>query len=714
MPEVTLDGSHVWMTVPEGSVAAEAKSLGYAHLRGGRLRYGVESAPQVVAFADKHGYQVDPRARTRAAEIQASPDVNIVGKVIHVLHDKSKHLPNLVDAIPTAVHRTSKSHNYWSVPLPESAKVVAWADEHGLVVSAAVREDAGTRWMTELQAFNFSSAVESVEAPEISGLTSALEPIQIPPIVALQQTGKLLLADVPGLGKTLETLAAARIKGRERKRLVIICPSNLAPTWAAEMSKHFEGDCFSPLVATGREPKQIPEGVDTVVVGWAVIDAWEAELATWKPDGLIVDEGQYAKGGKKRTRVVDKPKRNARGQLVYAKEEQSLGGSARATGALDLAKAVRGRKDTMVVVTTGTPMVNRPLELLALLEILGIDHVFGGPVAYKNRYCGPKEVEVPGRWGGKKVEYKGATHLRELNTRLRSSGFYMRRTKEDWVASGRLKRKIVDGVFFYDRAARRRPVILNAPDHALIEYREAEQAQAEYFVGYAREVAAKSGIGMQSQAMAAKVAAKGASELTRIGELRQIAARIKMPAIMSRVQDLIDAGEKVVIAAHHKDIVDAYADRFGGLKIQGGMSPAKVEEQKLLFNSTPVTEYPVIVLSVEACKAGHTLCLQEDFGVGPACANMIFAEQIWVAGDEEQVQDRIWRFGQPREVHIQNVLLAGTVDMVVYQVRENKRRNLDAAIDGIGKAGESAAERSGAGQVAVGLFQMASSGGGAR
>jgi SNF2 family DNA or RNA helicase len=354
-------------------------------------------------------------------------------------------------------------------------------------------------------------------------------------------------------------------------------------------------------------------------------------------------------------------------------------------------------------------MVNRPLELLALIELLGIENVFGGSVSYKNHFCDPKEVRVShGRgFNGTKIEYKGATNLRELNTRLRTSGFYMRRTKESWIEAGSLKKKYVDGAYFYDKTAKRRPKILRLSADAMAEYNEAKHRQTEFFSAYAQELMrGNARIQYGSQAMNRKIAAKGSSELNRIGELRQLAAKAKIPSVLARARGLIAEGEKVVIAAHHKDVVDAYAEALGGLKIQGGMSPKKIEEQKLLFNSRPIEEYPAIILSAEACKAGHTLCLQEQLGAGPACRHMIFAEQIWVPGDEEQIQDRIWRFGQPREVFIENALLEGTFDMDIYYIRENKRQNINVAIDAAEETSTGDPEKSGAGHLALKLFQQ--------
>lgn len=710
MSQALLDGQHVVLNIDmRGPLGHEAKTLGYSTYRNGELRFGVESSPAIVSFADRNGVAVDPKLRVKATKVAAEPDVFIVRGGIQVTHDKAKHLPNLTDTVPIAVHRDNKkSRNYWTAPLSESARITAWADKLGLNVSDAVREDARTRWIKELEAFNLSSALTAAETPVVTGLVSTLQPIQVPPILMLHKSRIMLCADVPGLGKSLETLAAARVSGAESKRLVIVCPSGLTANWLAEMSTHFTFGTFTPWLAETRTPGDIPEDVDVVVIGWAVLDAWVDTLAQWKPDFLAVDEGHYAKSGKIQTKKEERATKNEDGQTVFIKTDVKVGGSSRASAVLEMAKATLALNG-LIIVLTGTPMVNRPLELLALIELLGIEDVFGGPVSFKNRFCGPKEVQVPhGRgFNGTTVEYKGATNLRELNTRLRTSGFYMRRTKESWVEAGLLKKKYVDGADFYDKSARRRPTTLRLSPAEMAEYNEARDRQAQYFTDFAQDlVRGNSRIQYGSQAMYRKIAAKGSSELNRIGELRQLAAKAKIPSVLARAQGLIARGEKVVIAAHHKDVVDAYADALGGLKIQGGMTPKRIEEQKLLFNSRPIEEFPAIILSAEACKAGHTLCLQEQMGAGPACRYMIFAEQIWVPGDEEQIQDRIWRFGQPREVFIENALLADTFDMDIYYVRENKRRNIDVAIDAAEEGVGGDPEKSGAGQLALKLFNQ--------
>lgn len=335
----------------------------------------------------------------------------------------------------------------------------------------------------------------------------------------------------------------------------------------------------------------------------------------------------------------------------------------------------------MVLALTGTPIVNRPLELLPLLDALGVLHLFGGATAFKNRWCGPKKISIGA--GRTTTQYTGASNLLELNNRLVLSGHYIRRTKEHLVDKGVMQRKIVDGAYAYDRTATPMPWRIHMKPAEAAEYREAEGETKTFLQDRAKEIAHELGASWTSDRVRRKMAGESNKHLAKITELRQVAGLLKVPYILGVVDAAIDRGEKVVIAAHHKDVVSAYSDHYTGLRIRGEMGVKAIEEAKRLFNETPVDEHPVLVLSIEAGKTGHTLCKQTLHGVGKACALMMLAEQMWTPGDEAQVQDRIWRIGQDREVTITNALLAGTIDEQIYDQRAKKKRTIDAAIDAI-------------------------------
>lgn len=635
--------------------------------------------------------------------------------------------PDLKKRIPVAVlPKATKAGHYWKVPHPDAMKVCDYATENGLSVDPAVRTYADGQWERELDAMTQSNATElpaGVQPEKIVGMKAKLLPTQevavhMATTAWLLNPGNptraghraLLVADEPGLGKSLLSLASLRVKDEESAKTVIVCPTSLTANWHAEMLTHFELGAFTPWIATGQSPTYPPGEVDTIVIGWEILSFWADTLVRWGPDALVVDEGHYAKSGKQTKRKVQEPVIDEEtGQPVYEKNgqvkmqevEKVLGGSARATAALELAATVEKRHG-LILALTGTPIVNRPLELAPLLELTGILRLWGGKTPYQMRHCGPKMKSI-GR-GRKAMDFTGASNLLELNVRLRSSGHYVRRTKQVLIDAGIMKAKYVDKVFTFDYTTRPRPWIIRATEEEMRDYRACADENATFFQGRAQEIAHELRVGVNSQQVRQKVEAEGSSSkhLQRIIQLRQEAAKVKVPYIIAQANALIEKGEKVVICAHHKEIVDAYADAFTGLKIQGAMGTKAIEEAKRLFNETPVTEHPVLVLSVEAGKTGHTLCKQALHGVGPACAYMIFAEQIWTPGDEAQAQDRIWRIGQDREVRISNAVLADTFDEDMFWQRAKKRRVVNAAIDAVAEPEEvndSNSEKNGARQI---------------
>ena len=622
---------------------------------------------------------------------------------------------------------TKTMERHWSCPVTDAPKVVEWADSIGATVAPSVRSYAESLWERELDAAALASSAQAPygKFPTVRGLTS--KPYGTQTVVPLMMDRcwtqypdqksrhrALLVADDPGLGKTLEALMSLRVEGLESARAVIVCPSGLTDNWMHEIGEGFESGTFTPWVATSETPSSVPDGVDTVVVGWAVLVHWAETLAAWAPDALVLDEGQFAKAGaqrvrKTKTRVAKRDKdgrliRDPQGNVISAvvTEEKVTGGSAQSTGATILGKAV-AKKGGLILVLTGTPIVNRPVELWPLVEIMGVMYVFGGGPSFKERYCGPKTVSR-GRGKTPVRTYLGASNLTELNTRLVASGHYVRRTKQTLVEQGVLKKKYVDGAYIYDPGASPSPWVISATSEEMQAYQAAKRGVQSFFLELAQEEAAKARIPLSGPRLQEVVRTGAARHLREINNLRKAAAAIKVPYVIERARELNARGERVVIAAHLRDVVDAYAKAFSGLKIQGGMSVKDVERAKHLFNTSTVEEHPVIVLSVEAGKTGHTLCKQAMSGVGPSCAHMILAEQIWVPGDEIQTQDRIWRIGQEREVYVSNALLGGSIDGHIYATRQEKAAHMRESLGGTPPPAtaqeEKKAERDGAGRIA--------------
>jgi SNF2 family DNA or RNA helicase len=284
---------------------------------------------------------------------------------------------------------------------------------------------------------------------------------------------------------------------------------------------------------------------------------------------------------------------------------------------------------------TGTPVMNRPNELIAQLTAMGRLDDLGGFWHFANRYCGYE----PGRG------MMGAHNLAELNDLLRQTCF-IRRLKADVLKELPAKTSALV------------PMAIDNED----DYRYAESD----LIGWLHEQGDFEGAD----------AATRAEHLVRIERLKQLAADGKMGAVCEWIDSFLESGEKLVVFAHHVHIVNALADRYSAPRISGAVSEKERDAAIQAFQNDPQTR--LIVCNIQAGGVGITLT---------AASNVAFVELAWTPAAHEQAVDRTHRIGQ-RDVVIAWYLLAnGTIDDDIYALIESKRVVVNAATDG-GTAGE--------------------------
>jgi SWI/SNF-related matrix-associated actin-dependent regulator 1 of chromatin subfamily A len=146
-----------------------------------------------------------------------------------------------------------------------------------------------------------------------------------------------------------------------------------------------------------------------------------------------------------------------------------------------------------------------------------------------------------------------------------------------------------------------------------------------------------------------------------------------MESVYEWIDQKIGAGEKVVVAAHHREVVDAIANHYCGLKIQGGMNVEDIQEAKLKFQTGSIDEAPIISLSIQAAKTGHTLTAAQE---------VLFVELPWSPADVDQTYSRCHRLGQKGSVMATYILASGTIDEEIYDLIASKRAVVNAATEG--------------------------------
>lgn len=268
---------------------------------------------------------------------------------------------------------------------------------------------------------------------------------------------------------------------------------------------------------------------------------------------------------------------------------------------------------------TGTPVVNNNTDLIQQLNILDRLEDFGGYKKFVARYCdGPKQ----------------SSNMKELNYRLWTSCFF-RREKSKVLTQ--LPDKMRQYITCY---------ITNRK-----EYDDAERNLIQYLREYKNASDDRVSRALRGEMM------------VRIGILKQIAAKGKVKAVSDFIHDVIDGGEKLIMFAFLKDVVDALKEEFpDAVTVTGSDNIAQKQHAVDSFQNNP--DCKLIILNYRSGGTGLTLTAASRVG---------FIEFPWTYSDCEQAEDRAHRNGQKNAVNCYYFLGDNTIDRYMYNVIQTKK-----------------------------------------
>lgn len=501
----------------------------------------------------------------------------------------------------------------WSVPLTSGGACCAWADAAGIAVDEDVRTIAAQQ---QEAAEALAAASRSTDAEvEVAPLAFPLRPFQRAGVAYALRARRTFVADDMGLGKTVQAIAA--VETAQSWPAIVVCPASLKQNWANEIAMWTSNQRSTHLVE-GTTPQPLPEA-DYVVVNYDILDARVEDLLAVEANTLVLDESQAVKSAK----------------------------AQRTKAAKRLAKAIP--HTGMVLCLTGTPVLNRPSELIEQLRVLGRLEALGGWHHFATRYCRGHQ----GRFGW---DLSGASHTDELHDALRSLCM-VRRTKADVMPE--LPPVQVS------------KVVLPLSAEGAAEYRSAENDVIAYLMKRAAQIAAEIGEDPRSAAVVARIKAEAAEHLVRINALRQIGARAKLPAVLDWTKSFLESGEPLIIFAWHQEVQHALVEALDAVHILGGEPLSDIEDAKARFQAR---EVQTIVCSIQAAKEGHTLT---------AASNVVFVEEAWTPAAIAQCTARAYgRLSDAHGVVAWHLLGMGTIDAEIAAMVAQKAAVVDAVTDG--------------------------------
>lgn len=442
-----------------------------------------------------------------------------------------------------------------------------------------------------------------------------------------------ILADEMGLGKTRQAIVAL---GQASDHLnVIVCPATLKDNWEKEIRMVFPED---DVLVSGKTVSAVAlRKLEHHDPAWLIINyeqqgKWIGELLKRKYC-LVGDEAHYIKGSSARTKYF----------LMLAEHAKR------------------------VYLLTGTPILNRPIELYNLLR--AVKHPLGqhgGKGRYAERYCGARAMASvvdkeknfshfivhrsqshafrynPRRYVVRYfTDMRGATNLEEL------------RKKIDPVFLRRMKEEVLD---LPEKIETRVDVVLGRKD------RKRYDSAFDDYVKFLRENP------MEGKNINNILLAK---HLVELQKLKQVCSEAKIGRVVEDVENALEQDEPAVIFTQYRATLSAFAKHWPLAVTIDGETP--IHKRQAIVDAFQAGKAKVFVGNVKAAGVGITLT---------AASNVYFADLDWTPAVHDQAADRCHRIGQTGTVNVRYYVAKDTLEEDIMEMLASKREVIRRVLSG--------------------------------
>lgn len=500
-----------------------------------------------------------------------------------------------------------KQTGAWLIPATNKCK--AELDQ----LTYYVRHFEPVQWGTVAQSQTEEDvAFQIPEMPELDGdhgLKVQPYPYQLQGIARGLQLKRFINGDDMGLGKTLESIAT--INKADAFPCLVICPNVVKINWQREWHK------FTDKKA--------------MVLTDSVRDSWPFFWQTGMNQVFIVNYESLRKYFVRRITKAEKwtlkdvEFHNTIKLFKSVIIDESHKVKSTATQQTKFCKGIASGKE-YIILLTGTPVVNKPKDLVAQLGIMDRMIDMGGWKGFMLRYCsGPNQ----------------ASNLKELNYKLWQHCFFRREKSKVLTQLPDKVRQIVSCE------------ITNRK-----EYMDAERDLIDYLKRYKEADDEKIQKSLKGEVM------------VRIGILKDITARGKLKEVIDFVKDFRENGKKIILFCNLHEIVDRLLAAFPSAVCVTGRQDMQEKQASVdAFQKNPKTD--VIICSIKAASAGITLT---------AASDVAFIELPWTYADCDQAESRAHRIGQKDSVNCYYLLGRRTIDQKLYRIIEEKKHISNAVL----------------------------------
>lgn len=602
-----------------------------------------------------------------------------------------------------------------AVRIRDLPRLVEWVESARPVVSA--HPDLRAFCAAETAAQATLDAAAEAKVGSIAGRVLMTHQVDAARHIARNRGATLL--DPPGMGKTLTGLAGVQAKGSWP--LLVVCPPALVTDpWllaCQDMIAYdstladFEIYTWPPTPSSRRYDK--PLSHEIIIISAGSLATARAKGWLPQPGSVIIDE---AHGIKNRRSNVSAAVRSTCEQVP---------------------------DDGVVLAMTGTPIVNHPGDVEALLEVTGRMGEFPtrgrrilsqgkGSDLWQGSVTGEEDVRREqiglfheGLFDGdnpialrrKRSETLNLPPMKHTVTTLQPDESFKAsysRLLHAVLGSSRAgagskfaeafddeeERILEDAVYAEPLgkslaalgAVLRAPNVVDEDDEDAVEEDEPDLGVAgdilDAAIAAPTEEERQEALGVLTRALSARAFPLGtgadtSSRMTIISVIRKAVAALKTMAVADHVHRRLatkpPGSGRTLVFCDHRTMSTALGRALGCEAVNGSTRPK--HREAVMAGWAGRGQWP------NPRKRDDVIVLSTAaFGAGLTLTEadlVIFAEQPWTPARQEQARDRVWRIGQTRPVEAEVLIVPGTVDEYVAAVGERKRITVDAILDGL-------------------------------